>query len=243
LEGEQGIGKSTAIRTLAKDWFCDMDLDAGNRDMINVMFGKWIIELNELAGMSFAKMNSVKSFISRQTDTARLAYDSAARDYSRQSVFIGTINPSGGYLSDDTGNRRFWVLHCKKVDIIGLEKAVDQLWAEAMEAYKDEKLYLSPEASVLQVRETNARRPEDSYLSLVRDFLDAHPAVDEATAIQVFAFAGRSAANVNIGDQQRIARIFRDLGWGSKHNSINGTNERYFTRPISEIVSREMGDL
>nr|WP_280944145.1 VapE domain-containing protein [Mesorhizobium sp. WSM2561] len=34
-----------------------------------------------------------------------------------------------------TGNRRFWPIHVKDIDLAGVAKVVDQLWAEAVTAW------------------------------------------------------------------------------------------------------------
>ena len=54
-------------------------------------------------------------------------------------MFIGTINPipGEGYLKDPTGARRCWPLKCgAKIDLDGLKRDRDQLWAEAVHLYK-----------------------------------------------------------------------------------------------------------
>ena len=75
-------------------------------------------------------MEQVKSMLSRQDDTARLAYRHDAATQKRQSIFIGTTN-SYTYLSDQTGNRRFWPIRVQKFDVEWIRNNRDQLWAEA----------------------------------------------------------------------------------------------------------------
>jgi hypothetical protein len=69
LEGPQGIRKSTALRTLAGDYFTDELADLGSKDAAMQTRGVWIIELSELDSLSNSDVARIKAFMSeRQTD-------------------------------------------------------------------------------------------------------------------------------------------------------------------------------
>ncbi|MEM1040398.1 MAG: VapE domain-containing protein [Pseudomonadota bacterium] len=131
LEGEQGSGKSTALKTLGRDWFSDAELGRlDNKDSAIVLQGTWIFELPELTALKRSEVNTLKSFISRPADKFRAPYDRIASEYRRQFVFCGTTNNSE-YLNDPTGNRRFLPVATAKIDLTALARDVDQIWAEA----------------------------------------------------------------------------------------------------------------
>jgi predicted P-loop ATPase len=137
LEGVQGRGKSSFIAVLARHWFAELEGEfADTKAMIELMQGAWILEIPELSGFSRADVRSIKAFISRQRDRARLAYARRAGEFPRQCIFIGSTNDDT-YLRDDTGGRRFWPVACQvsEIDIAELEREVDQLWAEACALY------------------------------------------------------------------------------------------------------------
>lgn len=144
LEGAQDLGKSSLIRALChdEDWFTDqLEVGADAKATIEKTSGSWIIEMPELDGMGRRDTNRVKSFITTTRDRSRLAYGRYAVTRDRQFVLFGTTNESQ-YLSDLTGNRRFWIVRAHHIDPAGLAEARDQLWAEAVAAEPNENLWL-----------------------------------------------------------------------------------------------------
>jgi hypothetical protein len=60
LEGPQGIRKSTALRTLAGEFFTDELADLGSKDAAMQTRGVWIIELSELDSLSHSEVARIK---------------------------------------------------------------------------------------------------------------------------------------------------------------------------------------
>ncbi len=137
LEGGQGIGKSTALRLLAgnEKRFSDSHIDIGNKDAFVSLRGKWIIELAELASLSKAESEKSKAFFSSPSDSYRPPYGRELVMIPRTCVFAGTTN-LGQYLNDETGGRRYWPVKVGVIDMEGLAYDKDQLWAEAVQAFK-----------------------------------------------------------------------------------------------------------
>ena len=119
LEGPQGIRKSTALRTIAGEYFTDELADLGSKDAAMQTRGVWIIELSELDNLSHAEVARIKAFMSRTTDRFRPPYGMRLVESPRQCVFAGTVN-HGTYLRDETGGRRFWPVVCGRIDVEGL---------------------------------------------------------------------------------------------------------------------------
>jgi hypothetical protein len=144
LEGAQDLGKSSGIRALCPDqaWFTDqLEIGADPKITIERTAGAWLVEMPELDGLGRRDTNRVKSFISTTHDRARLAYGRFAVTRPRQFVLFGTTNESR-YLSDLTGNRRFWIVRVIKADPTEIAAIRDQLWAEAVQAERAENLWL-----------------------------------------------------------------------------------------------------
>lgn len=150
LVGEQGIGKSTFLAMLSGEWFTDALSTFDGKTGAELIQGKWIVEVGELAAMSKHETAEIKQFITRQTDRYRAAYGRRAEDKKRRCVLVGTSNEDN-FLRDVSGNRRFLPVQCgvakPKLDIIhDLPRLRDQIWAEAVCYYREGlPLHLSKE--------------------------------------------------------------------------------------------------
>lgn len=134
FEGRQGWGKSTLSQILGGEWFADTGLVMGEKDAYQNLQGVWVYEIGELDSFSRAEVTKVKAFASSQKDRFRASFDRRPRDYPRQVVFIGTTNEDH-YLTDHTGNRRFWPVRLGgPVDLEWVRAHRNQLFAEALEA-------------------------------------------------------------------------------------------------------------
>jgi predicted P-loop ATPase len=150
LHGRQGAGKSQAIMALAgPGWSRKIHLDPNQKDTVLLIAGAWIIEVEELGGMHHATAEALKAIISRQIDSVRLPYARAPEDLKRASLFVGTTNKNE-FLRDPTGERRFWPVSVGTIDLDGLRRDRDQIWAEALEAYRAKEPHW-PEAEDLQL--------------------------------------------------------------------------------------------
>jgi predicted P-loop ATPase len=129
LEGPQGSKKSTALKTVAGEWFTDEIADLGSKDAALQSRGVWLIEIAELDSMSRTDVGRVKSFMSCGTDRFRPPCGKRLIHSPRQCVFGGSVNHST-YLRDETGGRRFWPVTCTNIQIDELRRDRDQLWAE-----------------------------------------------------------------------------------------------------------------
>lgn len=185
LEGLQGARKTTFIETLAVHWYGE--LDAGMDDSkgaVEQMQGCWIVEMGELTGLAKADVRRAKSFLSRHTDKARLAYARRAREFPRACIFIGSTNDQA-YLKDPSGGRRFLPVACRvegTIDIERLRGEIDQLWAEAVHLYRQMRkaqptgrlpLWLSDGAARATARTLQASRTIDTADDMLSGQIEA----------------------------------------------------------------------
>ncbi len=215
LEGQQGIRKSTGLRVLAGDEFFSDSLpaDLSHKDSRDHLRGKWIIELPELAQFKRGDIETIKAYISRRTEQYRPSYGRHEVKFPRQCVFAGTTN-ADEYLVDQTGNRRFWVVACKKIDLDGIKRDRDQLWAEAMVRYRrGESWFLNDELAVVAAAEAQSRVAHDPWTAFVSETLNTRLTVTEVSPGEVLSFMNLNDAERNPRNGARVAQILRDLGW------------------------------
>ena len=159
IQGGQGIGKSTFCSRLAKGNSTDISFDEiNNKDIINKLNQTWIGIIDEMDNYGKKEMGSIKTFLSKTKDEARLAYAKNIEEFQRHCVFIGSLNDET-FLRDITSSveRRFWIFRANKqkwdgtLNKILTNKVVDQLWAEAVYYYKENKdYYLDIDAELME---------------------------------------------------------------------------------------------
>lgn len=131
FEGLQGDGKSTLIYELFHPWHGDTPLPLGDKDSYINIRGCWGYEWAELDSLNKAGTSTAKSFIASPVDKFRPPFGTRAKDYPRQTVFIGSVNHTE-YLTDSTGNRRYWPVWAHAINVQWLRDNRQQLWAEAL---------------------------------------------------------------------------------------------------------------
>lgn len=159
LSGPEGLGKTTLVSKLGMEWFDNSfsSGDVGDKSSMEQVQGRWLIELGELVSVKKNTNEAFKHFLSKERDKFRPAYGRKSIEVPRQCVFWATTNERC-YLKGDTGNRRFWTVYVGEdistKDVFAMGQAdVDQLWAEAVERWKQgEALYL-PARLEAQARE------------------------------------------------------------------------------------------
>ena len=148
--GEQGIGKTRLLRMLAGEYFTNsVSAISSEKSIVELLQGKWIVELGELDSVKKSDSTAFKTFISKVADDYRKPYAEYSASHPRQCVFAGTTNEMA-FLRDDTGERRYWVMPCAgqagmaelglKGTLPGFTDEVPQIWAEAVVRWR-ERMY------------------------------------------------------------------------------------------------------
>jgi predicted P-loop ATPase len=236
LEGPQGKYKSSSLRVLASDqWFTDQIGDIAGREASSDLPGKWIVEFSDLRSIAGSQISSLNSFMTRRTDHYRPTYGRNSRDFPRQCVFAVTTNQSA-YLQDETGNRRWWPVICRHIDIDALRRDRDQIWAEAYAMYQSERPWWIEDDSVRQaaVEQQSNRLMEDPW---TRDILKAINAVEAGDnspfregSVSIPEILKELSVPVKDQDQAKSNRVARCLvahSWKRYRDTADGRPWRY----------------
>jgi predicted P-loop ATPase len=225
LEGPQGIRKSTAIATLFGDDHTaeSVNLFDQHNKMVMSMMGAWCVELAEFIAITKRDENQVKGMLSMRSDRVVLPYAKMASDHPRQCIFFGTINPGeSGYLTDSTGNRRYWPVAVTKADIELLADRRDQLWAEAYRAFlTDEPWWLSDEEEALAAEQVADREEYDVWEEILFEKL-VRGGIRSTSVASALKIIGVPEERMDKKNQNRVAKALRSCGFQSRDAKERG---------------------
>ncbi|WP_394523693.1 VapE domain-containing protein [Lacrimispora sp. JR3] len=245
--GPQGIGKSTFLAILGKEWFSDSLASFEGKDAAELIQGTWINEIGELTAMSKQETSAVKQFLSKREDIYRAAYGRRTERYPRRCVFFGTSNDSE-FLKDSTGNRRFWpvdvgVHPAKKSVWNDLPKEVDQIWAEAYTYWAlGEELYLSKEVEALAFEQQESHRETSGKEGLILEFLDKPVPLNwdqmDLANRKMFLNGNNNPGDMELAPRDKICAM--EI-WTECYGGIPGYLKRTDSMEINNILSSLKG--
>lgn len=253
LESPQGWGKSTLAAVLGGDYFADTGLIIGDKDSYQNIQGVRAYEWGELENMTRQEVTKVKLFVSSPKDRFRASFDRRPRDYPRQVVFIGTTNERN-YLTDVTGNRRFWPVQLTRPpDIEWLRQNLDQMFAEALHRLDaGERFWPSREEQAqLFDPQQRARAVESALEAEVRRVLYdpeqevPHGRTNLALVQQIGLTELLSRLGYSLDKQtdvvvKKVGALMHSMGWKVRRLSSAG-RPRVYVRPPNDhdVVVRE----
>lgn len=233
LEGAQGSGKSTAFAILGGEYFSDSSIDIRSKDAYQSLPGVWIHEFAELDSMRKRESTAIKAFLSSRQDRYRPSYGRSLVEVKRRTVFVGTTN-EGSFLTDSTGNRRFWPVKTGEIDLDGLKRERDYLLGEAMQALQDGAQW-------------HLTAQEDAEFSEMRErYMQSHPweepiaewlksrksGISFVTVLDVLADCLEMPKDRwTKADKAQIGDVMRTLGWADSRQRRGSLNVRGWVRP------------
>lgn len=216
LCGPQGIRKSSSIQALVPEarWYADTPLEISNKDRFEQIQGRWLYELAEIDKFKGADQARVKALFSSASDLWRRPFGRNAVEVPRQAVFVGSTN-ADEFLDDPTGDRRFWPVRCGvagslQPDALAADR--DQLWAEALTAYRaGDGWHLTAEEEAEREEVAAEFRVADSWQDAIGDWAYDR---DRITVEEVLSLALQIPIKSQTKhDQGRASACLRRLGW------------------------------
>lgn len=213
LEGRQGAYKSSALSVIGGDWFTEMNEHPSSKDFYQILQGSLVVEIAELDAFNKAETETIKRVVSTPSDRFRPPYGKAPQNFPRQCIFVGTTNEKN-YLRDFTGARRFWPISITEIDLSGITRDREQLFAEAVHLFK--KGHTWHEVPKSAEDEQEKRREADVWEDAIQSYIDGRK---QATIAQIATSdqgIGMDLDRVDRRVQLRISKILRLLQWESK---------------------------
>jgi predicted P-loop ATPase len=240
LQGLQGAGKSTWLKILAggDQYFDDSLGNVGDKDEKLKLHRVWFVEWAELETVFRRKdVAATKAFLSSSTDFVRPPYGRDTEEMARSSVIVGTTNQDE-FLSDSTGNRRFWVIPVlKDIDLELLKTERDLIWAAAVALYKSgEQWWLTNLEEVAASGIAEQFQTSDPWTDPVlsytddRDFVTTKEVLDKPLQIEI--------SKQDKASQMRVAEILKKAGWRRDSKRIDGKVTKGWAKPELPIVQQ-----
>ena len=238
LLGPQGCGKSTFWRVLGGPFFSDSLRDINSKDDLMVLHRSWLMEWAELDYITGKRhAGQVKAFLSQQTDTFRVPYGKATEDFPRRCIIVGSTNRDTGFLVDDTGNRRFWVIptavsHMIDIDSLLLQR--DAIWAAAVHAYRaGESNHLPREMSQMVEKENTGYTVESPWLQPIQEWISSprNAGSPITTELLLTDAIGKPVERQSRADQMQVAAILRGMGLVKRRASVHGRQKWVYCQP------------
>ena len=213
--GRQALGKTQWMKTLApnSDWLLEgATLNPGDKDSVKQCVSHWICELGELSStFKKAALDQLKAFITKSHDELRLPYDRGFSRYRRRTIFYGSVNENE-FLSDSTGNRRFWVVRVKNINY-NHKLDMQQVWAEVKSQHYDagEGWFLNAQERELLNESNEMSRTQSAVEDLILQQVDFDSTNTKGVQMtQLLRDLGMR--NPRVADFKEAARVLHKFG-------------------------------
>ena len=188
------------------------------------------------------KQSDLKSFLSNTVDEIRVPYGRKSVKKPRRTSFLATVNPTA-FLSDETGNRRFFTIEVKNIDNDSLEKLgnhwIEELWLQTYYEIQDnlQKFRLNPEERKQLEKRNQAfteLSPCEEELTLKMDFLGDVREQWDSVEINETLLDNRYSSPIIGKAISKLKNKFPDF------IDIKTTNRgKIYTLPIKKVVKGE----
>ena len=239
LYGAEGLQKTTFFEILAGQWFeGGLGGNVGDTNEMMKMAASWICEWGEIERIFGQKDTStIKAFLTRREDVFRRPWGRTMEKTPRRSIIVASTNRDD-FLSDPTGNRRYWVVKCEhEIDTEKLKEDRDKIWAAAVAMFKrGEKWWLTKAEEALRTDKNKDFTSEEIWFEKIQYYVNS--AIEgKVTTSEVLENALKvETAHQDRGGQMRVSKVLGELGWRKKksHGVI------YWIKPESPEITNEV---
>jgi predicted P-loop ATPase len=240
LSGDQGARKSSFWSVLGGPFFSDSLGDLSSKDDLLKLHRSWIMEWAELDHVTSRKhAGQVKAFLTTQSDLFRAPYGKAVENNPRRGIIVGSTNRSEGFLVDETGNRRFWVIPTTRneadpIDTANLAAERDAIWSAAVHAHRAGEPNFLPVDLAMRVNQENEayqvsnpwREPIEAWLRQPINF-----GKDITSELLLTEAVAKPIERQTRADQMQVGSIMRELGYAKRRQKVDGRLKWVFFQP------------
>ncbi len=233
LEGPQGLGKTTVVGALFGENYMTSSLeDFGSKEAAISVQGQWVVELAELAALNKSDVLKAKKFITETVDQYRPPYGRHNVRRPRQCVIVGTTNDET-YLKDTTGNRRYWPVPVRSIDVAGIRCDRDQIWAEAVSRYNGGEHWWLENAEELKMAEAvqRDRIDEDVWAPQLDDMLRHEDFAGDVQVSSLLAGLQVATDRRTKAHEMRVAQHLASRGFQKVKKRVGGAPVNVWRRP------------
>lgn len=194
LQGGQGLGKTNFFSAIGDGvikfaktgnrqinstnrWVDDINcksIGTGNdKDSLMSAHKHWVVVLDEIDQLSGREAGAIKSFLTKAYDDYRVPYGSATETHPRRFIFGGTTNAEK-YLSDPTGNRRYFTIPVEEeLPLLNIRDNRNLIWAYAKTCFLNNLVpHLSKAERELQTRLNSEHEIGTGWEDIVESMID-----------------------------------------------------------------------
>lgn len=242
FQGAQGLGKTLWFKRLCdynNGWLLEgATLNPSDKDSVKRAVSHWIVELGEIES-TFKKsdIDQLKAFVTAKTDELRLPYDRAFTTYQRRTAFFASVN-GREFLTDNTGNRRFWVVSTKAINFNhGLD--MQQVWAEVKETLYvagQKNWFLAPDERELLQESNEGYRTQSSVEDLLLEHVDfdaKHTSPVQMTKL----LRDLGISNPRMPDFKDASRVLHERGVEPRRSNGKKVYDLSYTKAQDDTLS------
>jgi predicted P-loop ATPase len=168
----------------------------------------------------------LKKWFSKRDDNFRKPYEAETKTYLRSHIYVATCNEDA-FLTDPTGDRRYWVIPINKViDIAAVRKHRDAIWATAYEHFINGAAWWFDHVKEDLVINLNARYriTDDVWTEILDDWLTVNN-YSRTTSRELLTLGlGLPEAQIDRRAETRVSKIMKQIGWSYDRYYVIGEN-------------------
>jgi predicted P-loop ATPase len=172
----------------------------------------------------------------------RVPYGKATEAYPRRCIIVGSTNRDSGFLVDETGNRRFWVIPVtctleSPIDVPSLLKERNAIWSAAVAAFRNgEPSVLTAEQEQQVATQNQDYLVESPWRTPIESWLiqPVNRLKDITTDVLLTEAIAKPVERQSRADQMQVASILRELGYDRRRSRIQGILKWVYFRDKQE---------